>query len=174
MAKVKCKGCGKQVDKNVAYLYEHYTKSGKKQNQWYCNKKEYESIKKEKEMQLECKYITDKLLGYECTNNSRNKFLSELHKKYTYEFIYNYIQDEFNKIDTIMIEKSHDFDNKYNQIAYLFGVINNGITNYEYKPVEDDIREYDVIDEYQGKTNKDKIKKPTLMDIIRKGNKDGR
>ena len=77
---VKCRGCGKQVNTDSAFCHIHITSSGNKQNWWYCSQEEFEEIEKEKRYLLECKYMTDDIMGYEITNNVRNKFLSELNK----------------------------------------------------------------------------------------------
>ena len=49
MATVKCKICGKQVDKSIAYKVESVSKSGKKTNKYFCSEEEYQFEEKEKE-----------------------------------------------------------------------------------------------------------------------------
>lgn len=173
MSTVKCRGCSKKIEKEKAFCYVHYTKSGNKQNQYYCSESEYEDIKKEKEMLLQCKYITDDLLGVTCTDNSRNKKLSELHDKgYSYEEIYECILHNYKKIENVMVLKRNEFDNFYNKIAYLFGIISSDIQNFKMAKVKEDIEEtIEHLDEVGG--NKQMENKPTLMDIIRR-NANGR
>lgn len=174
--KVKCKKCGKQLEKSNAYLYIHITKSGKKQNQYYCSKEEFEENEEEKEYLLKCKYITDDLYGKKITTNDRNLFLSKLHKKgYSYKIIYHCIKDSFRLIEDALVIRRVEFKNapSYNVMAYMFKIIENKLKTYKMTKDNSAI-EVDCIDEYKHKGNKTKKNKPTLMDLIKKGSLNGK
>ena len=128
MATVKCKHCKKQIDKDIAYKVEHTTKSGKKQNHYYCSFEEYNKIETEKEFFRKCQYTTDDMLGYPICNNSRNKFLANLNKLYSYETIYNCI--EFYKYDTLKYMEKKCIESEYGKLRYIFSVIENNIKDF--------------------------------------------
>ena len=169
---VKCKICGKSVDINSAYKVIHVTKSNKTQNQYFCSQLEYEERKKEKEYYKECQYLLDDIFGEVIVDNTRNKKLSELHKAgYTYETIYNCINDISNKIENALVIKRTDFEGKnsmYLKLSYCFGIIKKEIVNYEHKGKEKKINS-DTLNIYEVTYSKRKVKqeKRGLIDIIR-------
>jgi hypothetical protein len=137
--KVKCKGCGEQIDQSTAYKHIHTTSSGKSQNHYYCSLEEYESIERDKALYKQIQYLTDEILGYPCVNNNRNKRIQDLQNAgYTNEQIYrcfkeykneiekwiefNKIDKEFNKSDLIDIDKALASDRIAKAIKYYFGV----------------------------------------------------
>lgn len=169
MKTVKCKGCKKQIDKNKAFLHEHYSKSGNKTNWWFCSQEEFEFIESEKDFYKKCQFATDRILGEKCCDNIRNKKLSELHKKgYAYEEIYQCISDLEKNLDSAIANKWSEFTSSYNKIAYIFGAINKEIDNYKGKTIKiNKIETVETIQEYKGKRNVNRRSKPTLMDIIK-------
>ena len=172
---VKCRGCSKQVNTDNAYCHIHVTSSGNKQNWWYCSQEEFEEIEKEKRYLLECKYMTDDIMGYEITNNVRNKFLSELNKaNYSYEKIFYCIQDNKMAIERALVLKRNDLNNEYNTLAYMFGIIKKEISKYGSKTNNKKINS-DTLDPSEIHNNKRKVKqeKKSLMDKIR-GKRDGK
>lgn len=172
---VKCKICGKKIDRDLAYKVAHTTKGGNKQNYYYCSEDEYREREKEKSYYKECQYLIDKIFNQTIVDNTRNKKLSELHKAgYSYEIIYNCINDNSKKIENALVMKRDDFKGKnamYLKLAYIFGIIKNEISNYEHKEINNNKLNEDTID----KTDMQKVKrrelKPTkcLMDIIKGG-----
>lgn len=174
MATVKCRICGKQIEKEKAFLHVHYTKSGNKNNQWFCDELEYENDRKEKEYLLECKYLLDDLFNEVIVDNTRNKKLSELHKAgYSYEDIYNCINDNRHTIENALVIKRDDFNVKngmYMKLAYVFGIIKNEISKYEHEGKSKSLNEERVKAEKMDKTTRRvKQEKRSLMDIIRGG-----
>ena len=177
LVKCKAKNCNKKIDRDLAYKVEHVNKSGRKTNLYYCSKEEWEFDEKEKEYYRLCQYATDRILGETdgCKDNTRNKRLVELHKNYTYEEIYLCINNIEDSVGRCVALKWKEFENSYNKIAYIFGAINKEIDNYKGKTAQENNKnkEVDYIDEYKGSRNKVK-NKPTLMDLIRKGNANGK
>lgn len=165
---VTCKICKKKLEKEDAYLHVHYTKTGNKQNQYFCSFDEWEADRKEKEYYKLCQYATDRILGEPCKDNTRNKRLVEVHNRgFTYEEIYLCISDLEKSLDYAITNKWGEFTNSYNKIAYIFGAINKEIVNYKSKHVkESKVEEVDSIEEYKGRRSVNN-KKPSLMDIIR-------
>ena len=175
MADVKCRICKKKIPKEMAYKVEHITSGGNKQNHYYCSFEEYEENRKEKEYLLECKYLTDDIMGYEITNNVRNKFLSELNKAgYSYEKIFYCIQDNKMAIERALVLKRNDLNNEYNTLAYMFGIIKKEISKYGSKTNNKKINS-DTLDPSEIHNNKRKVKqeKKSLMDKIR-GKRNGK
>ena len=41
LIKCQAKNCNKKIDKDKAFTYYHYTKSGKLQKKYYCNRDEF-------------------------------------------------------------------------------------------------------------------------------------
>lgn len=175
--KVKCKICKREHEREDAYLHVHVTKSGKKQNQYYCSKEEFEKDRLEKEYYKECQYLLDTLFGEVITDNVRNKKLSELHKAgYSYEMIYNCIEDNRNKIENALILKKQDFvgnNAMYMKLAYVFGIIKKEIIKYEHEDVginKLNKNELDKSEVHKPKRRELKESK-CLMDIIKGGKK---
>lgn len=170
--KVKCKICGKQIEMDNAYKVEHITSGGNKQNQYYCSESEYLDDKKEKEYYKECQYLLDAIFGEIIVDNTRNKRLSELKQAgYSYETIYNCINDISKTIENALVIKREDFNCKngmYMKLAYCFGIIKNEITKYEHKGKDKKINS-DTLNSNEVYNNKRKVKheKRSIMDIVR-------
>lgn len=147
---VKCKICGKQIDKDDAYVYLHTSKTGKQYKWNVCSLEEVENDKREKELYKLCQYETDAILGREITNNARNKELSELHEQYSWEQILRCIRAKADDIKR-MIEYNN-IEGDYAQIRYVMQVIKNCIYDFtredeklqdweQYKQEEEEISE---------------------------------
>ena len=174
MAEVTCRICKKKIDKDKAYLVEHYTKSGNKTNWWFCSQEEYEFDKKEKEFYKECQYLLDNLFGEVIIDNTRNKRLSELNKAgYSYETIYECMNENSSTIENALVIKRADFNCKngmYMKLAYVFAIIKNELSKYKHEGKDKKLN-VDTLKESQMDKSKRKIKqeKRSLMDIIRGG-----
>lgn len=169
--KVKCKGCGKQIEKENAFLHIHTTKSGNKQNMYYCSEEEYSSITEEKEYYKKCQLIIDEIFGFPIVDNTRNKKLSELHNAgYKYKVIYNCIFDNKEKIERALILKREDFKGKnemYLKLSYCFGIIKKEISNYSEQKINKLNQETISKDNFYNTKRKEKKEKRSLMDLIR-------
>ena len=129
MAKTdKCKGCGKQVEKDMAYKNEHITSGGKKINHYYCSQEEYETIERDKKLYKEIQYATDEILGRKITNNARNKEIQELHEQYSYEVILRCVKEKANDIKNLIAYNKIEGD--YQQVRYLMQVVKNCIYDF--------------------------------------------
>lgn len=168
---VKCKICGKKIDRDTAYKIVLTRPSGTV-NMYYCSKEEYEKKENEKKYFKECQYLIDRLFGEVVVDNSKNKMLSELHKAgYSYEMIYNCMEDNSAKIENALVIKRNDFNGSmYNKLAYVFGIVRKEINRYEHNDIDKKINK-DVIDESEMEKTKRKELKRTkcLMDILKGG-----
>ena len=176
MADVKCRICKKKIPKEMAYKVEHITSGGNKQNHYYCSREEFEEVEREKDFYKKCQSVTDRIMGQPITNNVRNKKLSELHKKgFLYEEIYQCLSDLENSLDYAIANKWSEFTNEYNKIAYMFGAVEKEINKYKGKKIKENKKvEVNEIDEYKGQRVKRQNDKPTLMDLIKRGNLNGK
>ena len=176
MENVKCRICKKKIPKEMAYKVEHITSGGNKQNHYYCSREEFEEVEREKDFYKKCQSVTDRIMGQPITNNVRNKKLSELHKKgFLYEEIYQCLSDLENSLDYAIANKWSEFTNEYNKIAYMFGAVEKEINKYKGKKIKENKKvEVNEIDEYKGQRVKKQNDKPTLMDLIKRGNLNGK
>ena len=127
--KVTCRACGKKIEKEDAFCFVHETKTGKKQNHYYCSQEEKEFQDREKELYSRIQYLTDEILGYPITNNARNKKIKELQQAgYTNEEIYRCIKDCKSEIEEWLTLK--DISVEYQKISYMFAIIGNKIHDF--------------------------------------------
>lgn len=126
---MKCKICGKEINKENAYMWIHTTKTGRQYKYYACSEEEVENDKRDKELYKKCQYETDAILGRAITNNARNKELKEIHESgYSWEQIYRCIKAKADEIKQ-MIEYNH-IENDYQQIRYCMQVIKNCIYDF--------------------------------------------
>jgi uncharacterized membrane-anchored protein YjiN (DUF445 family) len=126
---VTCRACGKKIEKEDAFCFVHETKTGKKQNQYYCSQEEKEFQEREKELYKKIQYLTDEILGYPITNNARNKKIQELQQAgYTNEQIYRCVKDCKKEIEEWLTLK--DISVEYQKISYMFAIIGNKIHDF--------------------------------------------
>ena len=127
--KVTCRACGKKIEKEEAFCFVHETKTGKKQNQYYCSQEEKEFQEREKDLYKKIQYLTDEILGYPITNNARNKKIQELQQAgYSNEQIYRCIKDCKSEIEEWLTLK--DISVEYQKISYIFAIIGNKIHDF--------------------------------------------
>ena len=126
--KVTCKACKKKIEKEDAFLFIYETKTGKKQNHYYCSEEEFENLERDKKLYKECLYETDKILERPITNSIRNKELAELHEQYSWEEILRCIKSKSDEIN--MMIKQNGIENDYQQIRYMMQTIKNVIYDF--------------------------------------------
>lgn len=126
---MKCKICGKEINKEDAYMFIHTSKTGRQYKYYCCSLEEKEQDERDKELYKKCQYETDSILGRPITNNVRNKELKELYESgYSWEQIYRCIKAKADDIKQ-MIEYNH-IENDYQQIRYMMQVIKNCIYDF--------------------------------------------
>lgn len=121
---VKCKGCNKKIERDMAYNNRVNTV-----NNYYCNEKEFLKTNKEKECRKRVFEIVDNVFGYKVINNVLKKDLSEICNSYTYALVYDFIYEKGDKIADILSGK--DFASEYSKIKYFCAIIKNKIGDYK-------------------------------------------
>lgn len=126
MAKVKCKICGQQIEKNDAYCITKINENtGKKTNSYYCNLDEYNKDKRNKELWLENMRIFDSIIGYTCINKVKTNEFKELEEYYSREQIYNCLIKNANEIKLYLEQKN--IIEEFGRIKYIFSCVRNKI-----------------------------------------------
>ena len=119
MAKVKCRYCGKKIDKSVAF--------SPIARRYYCNSEEYNKTMDRRQGINKIKLLLNDLFEYEVINTFLDKRISELSKNYSYEDIYNTIQDLMLDLQFALI--SNNFETENHKINYVFAIIKNNIND---------------------------------------------
>ena len=127
--KCKAKNCNKKIDKDKAFTYYHYTKSGKLQKKYYCNRDEFHKEHMDIVYYNRTRRRIDVTLGYICVSNQKNTMLVNLYKagykrKDVFDCLVHY-QDEI-----IKYMEFKNIDNEYQKLRYVFAVIENNIKDF--------------------------------------------
>ena len=80
LVKCQAKNCNKKIDKDKAFTYYHYTKSGKLQKKYYCNRDEFHKEHMDIVYYNRTRRRIDVTLGYICVSNQKNTMLMNLYK----------------------------------------------------------------------------------------------
>ena len=173
LIKCKAKNCNKKIDKDKAFTYYHYTKSGKLQKKYYCNRDEFHKEHMDIVYYNRTRRRIDVTLGYICVSNQKNTMLMNLYKagykrKDVFDCLVHY-QDEI-----IKYMEFKNIDNEYQKLRYVFIVIENNIkdfskVNNNKKKIRKSIPEVEKYEEvkndYEVKTT-NKTKRKSLKDRL--------
>ena len=173
LVKCQAKNCNKKIDKDKAFTYYHYTKSGKLQKKYYCNRDEFHKEHMDIVYYNRTRRRIDVTLGYICVSNQKNTMLMNLYKagykrKDVFDCLVHY-QDEI-----IRYMEFKNIDNEYQKLRYVFAVIENNIkdfskVNNSKKKIRKSIPEVEKYEEvkndYEVKTI-NKTKRKTLKDRL--------
>lgn len=125
---VKCKKCGKKINKNDAYKYVHITKSSKK-NMYYCDRDEFHSELIHKKYYNKTRLLVDVILNYTCVSNQKNRMITNLYKiGYSSESVFNCMKHYSDVIIKYMERKN--IDSEYGKLRYIFTVVENNIRDF--------------------------------------------
>ena len=129
LVKCQAKNCNKKIDKDKAFTYYHYTKSGKLQKKYYCNRDEFHKEHMDIVYYNRTRRRIDVTLGYICVSNQKNTMLMNLYKagykrKDVFDCLVHY-QDEI-----IKYMEFKNIDNEYQKLRYVFAVIENNIKDF--------------------------------------------
>lgn len=175
--KCKCRICGKQLTTDIAFNFPKIDKNGKKKNQYYCSEEEYREHEKNIELLRENQILFDKIIGYTCINNTKNKEFAKIYDVgYSRRQVNKFLLDKGDYIKASLNKKLVNGDmNEYQKILYIFAIIRSEIKDYfseTSKPVKD-VVEYEDVDaniEVEAEVRKPVIKrkkvKRGLMDIL--------
>lgn len=126
---VTCKICKTKIDKEGSFCYLHITKSGKLQRKYYCNREEFHKNHMEKVYYDRTRRRVDKILGYVCISNQKNKMITNLYevgfdRKDVLDCMINY------QSDIVKWLELKNIDNEYQKLRYIFTVIENNIKDF--------------------------------------------
>lgn len=125
---VKCKICGKKVDRNAAFKIVTYSSSGKKKNNYYCSEEEYDSYMAERQYKTDFyDVILQYFAGMKSTNSLPKNLFAEMlgvAEQHSWKEIYEYVVDDKEYLDKCM-EK--DFCSDWARAKYLISVFRNNV-----------------------------------------------
>ena len=119
MAKVKCRYCGKKIDKQSAF--------SPVARRYYCSSEEYNKTMDNRLFINKIKLLLSDLFEYQIVNTFLDKRISELSKNYSYEDIYKTIQEITLDLQFALI--SNNFQSENHKINYIFAIIKNNIND---------------------------------------------
>ena len=140
MAGVKCRACGKYVDKKLAYKFVNSSN----RNEYYCTQKEYEDKQKEKELKDSTYHLIFDVFGCSISNSLFYKEMNELLIHHTMQEVHDIVKENLDQLTIIM---SRNFNSNYGKIRYFFTVIERKLdeeSKLGYKPVRVEIEIPDV------------------------------
>lgn len=125
----KCQICKETLKKGDSFCYLHTTKSGKLQRKYYCNREEFHKDYMNKVYYNRSRRKIDKILGYVCVSNEKNKMITRLYKAgYDRKDVLDCIISYQNEIMKWLEIKN--IDNEYQKLRYIFTVIENNIKDF--------------------------------------------
>ena len=140
--KVKCKFCGKSIDKELAFKEEYLTKTLSIRYKYYCNAEHYEAyykeqeekelkIQREKELKVKARELSRELCGLD--QKEKSVYFSSTYKiitdKFDNELIYDYCTKYKNEILNLL--NSKDFKTSASRIKYCLVMLENQLERYE-------------------------------------------
>lgn len=183
--KVKCKFCGKSIEKELAFKEEYLTKNLSIRYKYYCNAEHYEKyykeqkekelkIQREKELKVKARKLCRELCGLD--QKEKSVYFSSTYKiitdKFDNELIYDYCTKYKNEILDLL--NSKDFKTSASRIKYCLVMLENQLERYRLelcKPKEEKVIEVDdnLIDDFDINVNinlKNDKKRRSLDDIL--------
>lgn len=162
MSKVKCKYCGKSIEKENSFKEEYLTKNLSIRYKYYCDIEHYEAyykeqeekelkIQREKELKVKARKLCRELCGLD--QKEKSVYFSSTYKiitdKFDNELIYDYCTKYKNEILDLL--NSKDFKTSASRIKYCLVMLENQLERYqvdkEELKIEPKIKEVEV-DEY--------------------------
>lgn len=141
MSKVKCKFCGKSIEKELAFKEEYLTKNLSIRYKYYCNAEHYEAyhkqqeekelkIQREKELKVKARELCRELCGLD--QKEKSIYFSSTYKiitdKFDNELIYDYCTKYKNEILNLL--NSKDFKTVNSRIKYCLVMLENQLQHY--------------------------------------------
>lgn len=184
MSKVKCKFCGKSIDKKDAYVEEYLTKSMTIRNKYFCNKNECDEYHKQQE-EKELKEKRAKEMKKEAREKCRLLCrLGEKEKSIYFSSTYKILTDKFdneliyeyackNEKEIMSLLDSKDFKTSASRIKYCLVMLENQLERYklelsepkEEQKVIEEKKEIEV-DDFDINVNVKKRERRNINDIL--------
>lgn len=142
MSTVKCKYCGKSIEKELAFKEDYLTKNLSIRYKYYCNAKHYEAyhkeqeekelkIQREKEIKVKARELCRELSGLD--QKEKSVYFSSTYKiitdKFDNELIYDYCTKYKNEILDLL--NSKDFKTSASRIKYCLVMLENQLERYK-------------------------------------------
>lgn len=142
MSTVKCKYCGKSIEKELAFKEEYLTKTLSIRYKYYCNAEHYEAyhkeqeekelkIQREKELKVKARKLCRTLCGLD--QKEKSVYFSSTYKiitdKFDNELIYDYCTKYKNEILNLL--NSKDFKTSASRIKYCLVMLENQLERYK-------------------------------------------
>ncbi len=183
MSKVKCKFCGKSIEKENSYAEEYLTKNLSIRYKYYCNAEHYEAyhkqqeekelkIQREKELKVKARELSRELCGLD--QKEKSIYFSSTYKiitdKFDNKLIYDYCTKYKNEILNLL--NSKDFKTSASRIKYCLVMLENQLERYRLElnePKEEKVIEVNenLIDDFDIVVNvKKKEKRRNINDIL--------
>lgn len=182
--KVKCKFCGKSIEKETAYVEDYLTKTLSIRYKYYCNIEHYKAYYKEqeekelkekraKEMKKEAREMCRSLCGL--GEKEKSIYFSSTYKiltdKFDNELIYEYTCK--NEKEILDLLNSKDFKTVNSRIKYCLVMLENQLERYqlqlnEPKKEKQKVIEVDdnLIDDFDINVKTNKKKRRDINDIL--------
>lgn len=128
--KCVCQICKTKKDSSEMYKYVHFTRnSDKPKNKYYCSRDEFHEDLMNKKYYNKTQLLVDKIIGYTCINNQKNKMITNLYSAgYSRKHVL-YCMKHYSDEITIYMEKKN-INNEYSKLRYIFTVIENNIKDF--------------------------------------------
>ena len=133
MAKVKCRFCGKQIDKKNAYVIK-----GNKRNKYYCCY-EHSITKKPRDVFYD---KAQEVFG-KTTNTLFFKEIDEIAAVHGWDKMIVYLEDNKEYLDKVM---SKNFTSEYARCRYFSVIFKNNLGDYQMKKAEPIIKKVVEVD----------------------------
>lgn len=135
---VKCKICGKLIDREIAYNVVI-----KDKNNYYCSEQEYNDVQNNKKQEQELKDNTYKFIEEIIGRTTNTILYKEVGIWLTvsdYKTILAYLKENKTTIENILSSKS--FNTEYAKIRYFSAIVKNNISNFK-APTQEIVKHID-------------------------------
>lgn len=156
MRSIKCKCCGKELNRDNAFKVVVNDK-----NTYYCNETEFNSIQHKKEIKDKTYQAIFELFGHKVVNTVLYKEINSIADIFTFDKIYSYLLSE-----KFQLEKSlhKPFSSEYAKIKYLAAILKNNISEQEFETQNEVVINMDY--ELSFNNFKPKRRKKSLDDYV--------
>lgn len=147
--KVKCRICGKVLEKEEAYCIMLKKADGYPYGTYYCSEEEYTTFFKKREMREKIYQLCAEILDTHFNNGRIQKMIAEVEKEFDCNVIFNYLYDKQDYLYRYL--KNKTFVSMYGEIRYLKAILMNALEEYSktlsqdvVKRVQDNIGNIDI------------------------------
>lgn len=121
---VKCRICGKKVDRNEAFKVAVEGKP----NAYYCSEAEYNKMIENRKNRNDTYYCIYDIFGYTVTNTVLNKEVNALGKIYGFKLILKYLHDNQEYLTRIV---GREYNSEFAKIRYFAAILKNSLVDYK-------------------------------------------